>query len=222
MEKSSEMSFEDWELIPNTSHGSIEFDLGVEKGSLIPEDIDIYYFSNDKKIEEKQDYKDIGVVPDHRDVEPAASKKLEGDEFDSTEAEQAAAEPEQMLFDSEEEEEFYRGEKSSEKEVEYVEPEIVGKKSGPRDWRWRVVGGVGALCSVGVAAATLCIFIFGGRQLQKHQHQNQKLQFQVYTDEKRIKQVMQQATRLNHAILAVRGAPMNAAHISFGGYYDGL
>ncbi|MQL81348.1 hypothetical protein Taro_013814 [Colocasia esculenta] len=87
-------------------------------------------------------------------------------------------------------------------------------------WRWRVTG-VGALCSIGVAAATICIFILSGRQRHKHQ-QNQKLQFQICHDEKSIKQVVRQATRINQAISVVRGVPMARAHISFGGYYDGL
>ncbi|XP_020080334.1 uncharacterized protein LOC109704000 [Ananas comosus] len=100
-------------------------------------------------------------------------------------------------------------------------------------WRWRV-NGIGALCSIGVAAAaTICVFILGGKhkhqQQHQHQHQHQhqkhqqqKLQFQIYTEDKRIKQAVQQATRLNQAISAMRGAPITRAHISFGGYYDGL
>ena len=38
----------------------------------------------------------------------------------------------------------------------------------------------------------------------------------------RIKQVVHHATKLNEAISAVRGVPMTRAHITYGGYYDGL
>lgn len=39
----------------------------------------------------------------------------------------------------------------------------------------------------------------------------------------RLKQVVQQqATKLNEAISAVRGVPLTRAHITFGGYYDGI
>ncbi|XP_042481254.1 uncharacterized protein LOC122061828 [Macadamia integrifolia] len=88
--------------------------------------------------------------------------------------------------------------------------------------KWRL-SGFGALCSVGVAAATICIFIFGTHQRHKHHlNQNQKLHFQIYADDKRIKEMVNHATRLNHAISAVRNAPLTRATISFGGYYDGL
>jgi len=50
-------------------------------------------------------------------------------------------------------------------------------------WRWRVTG-IGALCSMGVAAAGVFIFILGGHQRQKQQSQNPKLQFQIYAEDK--------------------------------------
>ena len=34
--------------------------------------------------------------------------------------------------------------------------------------------------------------------------------------------MVQHATKLNDAISAARGVPMSRAHISVGGYYDGL
>uniref|UniRef100_A0A1D1YMG3 Vacuolar protein sorting-associated protein 26 n=1 Tax=Anthurium amnicola TaxID=1678845 RepID=A0A1D1YMG3_9ARAE len=115
-----------------------------------------------------------------------------------------------------------------EEEEEVVESEIEGGRGfwesfGFSIWRWRIKG-VGALCSIGVAAAaaTICIFVLSGRQRQKHQQQNQKLQFQIYHDDQSFKQVVQQAARLNHAISVVRGVPATRAHVSFGGYYDGL
>ncbi|XP_002525420.2 uncharacterized protein LOC8276500 [Ricinus communis] len=89
-------------------------------------------------------------------------------------------------------------------------------------WKWSL-NGIGAICSFGVAAATVCIIIFGSHQRNKQQQQqNQKLRFQIYTDDKRIKQVVHHATRLNEAITAVRGVPIARAHITYGGYYEGL
>ncbi|XP_068643519.1 uncharacterized protein [Aristolochia californica] len=85
-------------------------------------------------------------------------------------------------------------------------------------WKWRITG-VGALCSIGVAAATLCIFIIGSRHRHKQQHQNQKLKFQIYSDDKRIKHVVHHATKLNQAL---RGVPLARADITFGGYYNGI
>ncbi|KAJ0079310.1 hypothetical protein Patl1_22922 [Pistacia atlantica] len=87
-------------------------------------------------------------------------------------------------------------------------------------WKWSLTG-VGAICSFGVAAATICIIIFGSQHKTKQQR-NQKLRFQIYTDDKRIKQVVQQASKLNEAISAARGVPITRAHITFGGYYDAL
>ncbi|CAL9088343.1 unnamed protein product [Musa textilis] len=83
----------------------------------------------------------------------------------------------------------------------------------PPPGNWRSTG-IGAFCAMGAsAAATICIFILGCRQHQKH-----KIQFKIYTHDKRMKEVVQQAARLNQTLSAVRGAPMTRAHISFGGY----
>ncbi|XP_058073761.1 uncharacterized protein LOC131222633 isoform X2 [Magnolia sinica] len=49
-------------------------------------------------------------------------------------------------------------------------------------WKWRVTG-IGAICSIGMAAATICVLILGSNQRHK-QHENQKLQFQIYADNK--------------------------------------
>ncbi|XP_062213213.1 uncharacterized protein LOC133914072 [Phragmites australis] len=47
------------------------------------------------------------------------------------------------------------------------------------------VHGVGALCSFGVAAATFCIFLLGGKQQQQQQRQKQKhkIQLQMCADD---------------------------------------
>ncbi|GMI79058.1 hypothetical protein like AT5G18130 [Hibiscus trionum] len=88
-------------------------------------------------------------------------------------------------------------------------------------WKWSLTG-IGAICSFGVAAATFCIIIIGSQQRQKQHQQNQKLLFQCYTDDKRMKQVVHHTTKLNEAMSAARGVPITRAHITFGGYYDGI
>uniref|UniRef100_A0A5B6YXV0 DUF6821 domain-containing protein n=1 Tax=Davidia involucrata TaxID=16924 RepID=A0A5B6YXV0_DAVIN len=122
--------------------------------------------------------------------------------------------------------------------MEKVEKEMVNKKGnldsdvkeevncweenlqtgGLNIWKWSLTG-VGA---IGAAAATICIIIFGSNQRNKQHQRNQKLRFQIYTDDKRIKKVVHHATKLNEAISAVRGVPLTRAHITFGGYYDAL
>ncbi|KAI3474494.1 hypothetical protein Pfo_029404 [Paulownia fortunei] len=101
-----------------------------------------------------------------------------------------------------------------------VEPDLEGSDEGGLNiWKWSLTG-MGAICSFGLAAASVCIIIFSSHRKNKHPQQNQKLQFQIYTNEKRIKQVVQQSSELNEAISAVRGGPITRAHITFGGYYD--
>ncbi|KAI4381620.1 hypothetical protein MLD38_007679 [Melastoma candidum] len=52
-----------------------------------------------------------------------------------------------------------------------------GSKGGFNIWKWSLTG-VRALCSFGVAAATICIIIVGSS------HQNQKLRLQICADDK--------------------------------------
>ncbi|CAD6215058.1 unnamed protein product [Miscanthus lutarioriparius] len=86
------------------------------------------------------------------------------------------------------------------------------------------VNGVGALCSFGVAAATFCILLLGGKQQQLHKRQGHKIQLQhMYADDERIQQVVQQASWLNQTMSSVTGGASSArASISFGGYYQGF
>ncbi|KAE8734629.1 Detected protein of unknown function [Hibiscus syriacus] len=96
------------------------------------------------------------------------------------------------------------------------------ENSGPGGlWKWSLTG-IGAICSFGVAAAAFCIIVFGTQQRQKQHQQNQKLLFQRYTDHKRMKQVVHHTTKLDESISAARGVPITRAHITFGGYYDGI
>ncbi|TKY62902.1 cation channel family protein [Spatholobus suberectus] len=108
-----------------------------------------------------------------------------------------------------------------EKEMTIMDCDKVEDSSGGFNfWKWSL-NGVGAICSFGVAAATICVLFFGSQQRNKIQH-DQKIRFQIYTNDKRIKQVVQHATKLNEAISAVNGVPMTRARITCGGYYDGL
>ncbi|KAL7168805.1 hypothetical protein ACSBR2_033940 [Camellia fascicularis] len=92
-------------------------------------------------------------------------------------------------------------------------------------WKWSL-NGIGAICTFGVAAATICIVILGSHH-RNNQHRQQHQQFQIYPDQKRMKQVVQHASKLNEAMSAVRGVAVpltvTRAHFTFGGYYnDGL
>ncbi|XAR70061.1 hypothetical protein NMG60_11001881 [Bertholletia excelsa] len=100
------------------------------------------------------------------------------------------------------------------------------KKDGDKNnniWK-KSLTGIGAICSFGMAAAaTVCVIIFGSQQKNSPLHQqNHKLHFQIYSDDKRIKQVFHHATRLNEAIYTVRGVPLARAHCTYGRHHDSL
>lgn len=117
-----------------------------------------------------------------------------------------------------------------EEEEEGLHVEKEGTDDQDRDKRrrrrpcWEGFGlKVGALCSVGAAAAvTICVLVLGGHQQLNHDKYSQRLQFQIYTDDKGVKQVVQQASRLNCTLVAARGVQTRRAHISFGGHYTGF
>ncbi|XP_047159635.1 uncharacterized protein LOC124830061 [Vigna umbellata] len=99
--------------------------------------------------------------------------------------------------------------------------EVEDSGDGFNFWKWSM-NGVGAICSFGVAAATICVLIFGSNQKNKF-HQDQKIRFQIYTDDKRIKQMVEHATKLNEAAFsAMSGLPLCRARITCGGFCDGV
>ncbi|CAL9104069.1 unnamed protein product [Musa textilis] len=181
-----------------------------------------------------REVKDIGVVASviHANQPDVVSqvffKKLKENEFvdmkmdspksGSRSAITPHAEPEHAQLEENEEEEM----EMEKEEEDRTGPEIKGKAC----WDGfgfticnRRLAGVGAFCSMGAAAAaTICIFIFGGRQQQR----NHKIQFKIYTDDKRVKEMVQQTTRLKQALSAARAAPMTRAHITFGGCYTSV
>ncbi|KAJ4782900.1 transmembrane protein [Rhynchospora pubera] len=85
------------------------------------------------------------------------------------------------------------------------------------------VHGIGAICSFGVAtAATLCVFALSTASATCRVRPSPNIQFQIFSDDKRIKDVVQRAPGLNHAMTAARGITIPTAQISFGGHYEGL
>ncbi|XP_077213473.1 uncharacterized protein LOC143848412 [Tasmannia lanceolata] len=219
----------------------IQLELGLEKnpdGEFVKEIGEVLIVPH--AIMEK--IKAPNIVGDQDTISQVFFKKMKENEFvdmkmDSPRSSNRGLKPQIEVgpIQFEEKEEAYKGDdfenKSSKREIEretgkdYVGPEIKGKgcweSGGFNICGWRVTG-IGALCSVGVAAATICIFIFGNHQKNKQQNQNQNLRFQIYNDDKRIKQVVHHATRLNEALSVMKGVPLTRAQITFGGYFDGL
>lgn len=62
----------------------------------------------------------------------------------------------------------------------YDEKERENMNGGFNLWKWSFTG-VGAICSFGVAAATVCVLFFGSQQRIK---KDQTIRFQIYTDDK--------------------------------------
>ncbi|KAJ0237145.1 hypothetical protein HA466_0250520 [Hirschfeldia incana] len=91
---------------------------------------------------------------------------------------------------------------------------------------WKIgLNGIGAVCSLGVAAAaaTVCVLFLGHNNIKVCKNKNHKLRFQIYSDDhKRMNEAVNHATKVNEAIFAMKGVPVVRAQISFGGYYDGL
>ncbi|MCH96854.1 hypothetical protein A2U01_0017844, partial [Trifolium medium] len=75
--------------------------------------------------------------------------------------------------------------KNLEKEIMYYDDEKEGEdmNGGFNFWKWSLTG-VGAICSFGVAAATICVLFFGSQQKNNKLQLDQKIRFQIYTDDK--------------------------------------
>ncbi|KAL5980811.1 hypothetical protein ACLOJK_028722 [Asimina triloba] len=114
-----------------------------------------------------------------------------------------------------------KAETEEENRNEYLDSEI--KEKGCWEgcslniWKWGAPG-IGALCSIGMAAATICILILGGNRTSK-QHPNQILQFQICNDDKGTNQAVHHATRLNQTISVTKGFPFTRARFTSGGSY---
>jgi len=118
--------------------------------------------------------KDIGVVLDETKPVPSVADLMVSDKdeeekaFESSDAKEA------------DDDEFAEEEEDGKKENRKARPECVVFSVGKLK-----VNGIGALCSFGFAAATVCIFLIGGRLQHHHrQQQQQKIQLQFYGDDK--------------------------------------
>jgi len=65
----------------------------------------------------------------------------------------------------------------------YDEKEGEDMNGGFNLWKWSLTG-VGAIFSFGVAAATICVLIFGSQQRNNKLQQDQSIRFKIYTDDK--------------------------------------
>ncbi|PIA53977.1 hypothetical protein AQUCO_00900507v1 [Aquilegia coerulea] len=184
--------------------------------------------------------KDVNLVTAEADQETVSRvffKKIKDNEFNDMKMDSPRSNSSKglkLLTESvqfEDKEEVYKGEFS--KTCEVVSDQGMEKKHINLDtnsekesnwegslniWGWKV-NGVGALCCIGVAAATtICFVIFGSRRGNKHRHN--KIQLEIHADDKKIKQVVQHEHILNQAIQAARAVPLNlnGSHIFFGDY----
>lgn len=86
-----------------------------------------------------------------------------------------------IQFDDGEEKSISKDTMEVKKDVSWEENSGSG---GPSIWKWSLTG-IGAICSFGVAAATVCIVILGGHLKNNNNHnQDNKLQFHIYADDK--------------------------------------
>jgi len=156
-------------------------DQETEEHDLLPpsEDVDVH--------EPADECKDIGVVPDETKPVPSVVADLmvsdDGGEeeekaFQSPPDSKEAAADADDKFAQEEEEDIKKEDNDDDKARP---PQCVVFSVG----KLKVNGIVGALCPFGVAAATVCIFLIGGRLQQHHrQQEQQKIQLQFYGDDK--------------------------------------
>ncbi|XP_050378008.1 uncharacterized protein LOC126795202 [Argentina anserina] len=106
--------------------------------------------------------------------------------------------------------------KTKNKEEEKEDDDQGKRENNNNIWKMSLTG-IGAICSFGFAAATICILFLGSHhQSNKQNHKH----FQIYTDDnKSIQEVVHRATKFNETYTAVRGVPLSRAHITSGGYY---
>ncbi|RAL51768.1 unnamed protein product [Cuscuta campestris] len=89
------------------------------------------------------------------------------------------------------------------------------RETGGRNvWNWGMAG-IGAIFGFGVVAvvSTVCILFIGRRE--EHHRQIHKLRFDICGDEKRMKQMVRDAGKMN-------GAAITGAHLTFGGHHEAL
>ncbi|CAL9086133.1 unnamed protein product [Musa textilis] len=162
-------------------------------------------------------FKDIGVVPpvtsaNQREVvRQVFFKKLKENELvdmkvasNAMEAITPRLEPEQIQFGEEEGKEGAPMVKEKEQTGSEIKGKACGDGFGFTLWNWRLTG-IRAFCCVGAAAAaTICIFILGGRPQQK-----QRIHFGIHADDK-----------VDEGLNDAPSSPTTMAHISVEGQYN--
>ncbi|XP_028761272.1 uncharacterized protein LOC114719873 isoform X2 [Neltuma alba] len=107
---------------------------------------------------------------------------------DEVKAEQHAAPLSQVSFETKENEFVDNTKNPVNREASRFETEMAegykeeDKNNGFNLWKWSLTG-VGAICTFGVTAATICALFLGTQQKNKP-HANQKNVFKFYTDDK--------------------------------------
>ncbi|KAJ3674618.1 hypothetical protein LUZ60_005234 [Juncus effusus] len=232
------MDLDEWELLPSSktyrefSHESKDL---LSKSLFISPElfVETDYFKCPElfvKSEEKPEiFKDIAISNEFKKEEappPSTENWVEPEpiQFDENTTKADKESIDDMIQLEKKNEYFFEEEKKNESIEERYEKEK-DDCIGFNLWGLRI-NGIGAICSFGIATvATLCVFVLSGgsNSNSDRQTRNPKLQFQIYSDDKRIKEVVQRATRINHAMSAARGiTTIPRAQISFGGYYEGL
>lgn len=128
------------------------------------------------------EFKDIGVVQAEPRRGEFASEVTEVMVSDAEEEEEIAESPaaEKEVCDEDEVMVEAASDHLGDEEGEGVEGDGAGVECPGFSVGKLKVNGVGALCSFGVAAATLCILVLGGRPQQQRKVQDHKSQFQMY------------------------------------------
>ncbi|BAF21056.2 Os07g0204100 [Oryza sativa Japonica Group] len=181
MDAAASMDMWDWEVLPDqlssSSHGGGGHGRRV-LGAQETEESNLDAAAADMAVDDE--CKDIGV-----DVAVPAETKTSQEE---TMAAKVTEEEEEEAFQGSDAKVVDGDDDGGGEEEEEEEEE--GKKAGAECVVFRVgklrVNGIGALCSFGVAAAaTVCVFLVGGRLQHHHRQQQQhKIQLQLYGDDK--------------------------------------
>ncbi|KAK8918881.1 hypothetical protein KSP39_PZI022038 [Platanthera zijinensis] len=203
-----ELNLSEWEFLPdNTS--CVDLALEGFKTLISNEVIDPDYFRSEPRdfIQQFSDINNQDGGEEETKINPKKEEPLNGTKSGRSSPKQSTAEAE-----------------AEEKEMEIWEGIWGGL------WKCRPTA-VGALCSIGAAAATICVLALGGREVQHPPHRCRRwssvAQFRVHSDHEEVRPepaVFENlAGKLNKQLAVARGMPAmaRAANISFGGYYRG-
>lgn len=212
------ISLDEWELVPGLGSSFFMEEctaVGDEEEAMKPP----VQAASAQQQQHAVEFKDIGVVQAEPRRGEFASEVTEVMVSDAEEEEEIAESPaaEKEVCDEDEVMVEAASDHLGDEEGEGVEGDGAGVECPGFSVGKLKVNGVGALCSFGVAAATLCILVLGGRPQQQRKVQDHKSQFQMYAHDERIHRAVEQASRLNQAVSSV-----TRATVSFGGHYNGF